>query len=89
MASEEGSEALLARQVGHSQKGTGNKNYNRRALALGEEKELAERLNVLVREIPNVTQHIAAASEVNLLHLNHRSKVGSAPGRNAADRFLA
>lgn len=89
MASEEVSDALLARQVGHSQKGTGNKNYNRRALALGEEKELAERLKVLVREIPNVTQNIAAATELNLLHLNHRSKVGSAPGRNAADRFLA
>lgn len=89
MASEEVSEALLARQVGHSQKGTGNKNYNRRALALGEDKELAERLTVVVREVPNVTAHVVAAKDVNLLHLNHRSKVGSAPDRNAADRFLA
>ena len=89
MAGEDVSEALLARHVGHSQRTTGGRNYNRRALALGEERELAERLAVLEREVPNVTEHIPTPPRVNLLHLNKRSRVGSAPGRNAADRFLA
>lgn len=89
MAGEGVSAALLARHVGHSGRTTGDKNYNRRALALGEEKELAERLAVLVRELPNVTSHVPEPTRVNLLHLNKRSRVGSAPGRNAADRFLA
>ncbi len=89
MAGEDVSEALLARHVGHSQRTTGGRNYNRRALALGEERELAERLKVLVREVPNVTGHIPKPDKVHLLHLNKRSRVGSAPGRNAADRFLA
>ncbi|MBH9537052.1 DUF6538 domain-containing protein [Novosphingopyxis sp. YJ-S2-01] len=89
MAGEGVSEALLARHVGHSARTTGGRNYNRRALALGEEKELAERLTVLVREVPNVTAHIPKPDRVNLLHLSKRSRVGSAPGRNAANRFLA
>ncbi len=89
MASEGVSEALLARHHGHSQKGTGNRNYNLRALAMGEERELAERLKVVVREIPVVTNHIPVPPAVNLLPLNARSRVGSAPGRNASQRFLS
>lgn len=89
MAGEGVSAALLARHLGHSGRTTGDKSYNRRALALGEEKELAERLTVLIRELPNVTEHIPEPTRVNLLHLNKRSRVGSAAGRNAADRFLA
>ena len=89
MAGEGVSAALLARHVGHSGRTTGDRNYNRRALAFGEETELAERLAVLVREVPNVTNHVPTPIRVNLLHLNKRSRVGSAPGRNAADRFLA
>jgi hypothetical protein len=89
MAAEGVSEALLARHVGHSQRTTGGRNYNRRALALGEESELAERLKVLEREVPNVTEHVPTPKEVNLLHVNKRSRVGSAKGRNASTRFLA
>lgn len=89
MASDDVSEALLARHIGHSQSTTGGRNYNRRALALGEEKELAERLKVMLRELPNVTSHIPTPPAVNLLHLNHRSRVGSAPGRSVSHRFLA
>ena len=88
MAAEGVSEALLARHAGHRPRTTGGQNYNRRALALGEEKELAERLTVLVREVPNVTEHIPKPAKVYLLPLNKRSKVGSAPGRNASLRFL-
>ena len=89
MASDDVSEALLARHIGHSQSTTGGRNYNRRALAMGEEKELAERLKVMLKELPNVTSHIPAPPAVNLLHLNHRSRVGSAPGRSVTQRFLA
>lgn len=89
MAGEGVSAALLASHVGHSGRTTGDKNYNRRALALGEETELAERLIVMAREVPNVTGHVPRPGRVRLLHLNKRSRVGSAPGRNAADRFLA
>ncbi len=74
MAAEGVSEALLARHVGHSQRTTGGRNYNRRALALGEESELAERLKVLEREVPNVTENVPIPKEVNLLHVNKRSK---------------
>nr|WP_296721281.1 hypothetical protein [Erythrobacter sp.] len=88
MASEGVSEALLARHIGHSARTTGGKNYNRRALALGEKRELAERLEVLEREVPNVTGHVPAPSKVNLLHINNRSRVGSAKGRDASLYFL-
>ncbi len=88
MAAEDVSEALLARHIGHSPRTTGGKNYNRRALALGEERELAERRQVLEREVPAVTVHVPAPDKVNLLHLNKRSRVGSAPGRDASLYFL-
>jgi hypothetical protein len=88
MAAEEVSEALLARHIGHSPRSTGGKNYNRRALALGEMRELAERLGVLEREVPNVTGHVPAPAQVDLLHINHRSRVGSAPGRDVSRYFL-
>ena len=89
MAAESVSEALLARHVGHSQRTTGGRHYNRRILAMGEKKELAERLVVLEREVPNVTKHVPAPDAANLLHVNKRSRVGSAKGRNASTRFLA
>jgi integrase len=89
MAAEDVSEALLARHVGHSQRTTGGRNYNRRALAMGLENELAERRVVLVREVPDVTGHVPAPDHANLLHVNKRSRVGSAKGRNASTRFLA
>lgn len=88
MASEGVSQSLLARHFGHSPRTTGEKNYDRRALALGEKKELADRLNVLEREVPKVTGHVPAPSRVNLLHINHRSRVGSAKGRDASIYFL-
>lgn len=89
MAGEYVSEALLARHVGHSQRTTGGRNYNRRSLAIGEESELAERLAVMVREVPIVTEHEPSPRKINLLRVNKRSRVGSASGRNAANRFLA
>lgn len=88
MASEGVSEALLARHIGHSARTTGGKNYNRRALVIGEETELAERLEVLEREVPIVTDHVPAPEKINLLHFNHRSRVGSAKGREASRYFL-
>lgn len=88
MAGEEVSEALLARHIGHSARTTGGRKYNRRALALGEARELAERRKVLEREVPIVTDHVPAPGSVNLLHLNHRSRVGSAEGRDALLYFL-
>lgn len=87
MAAEDVSEALLARHIGQSPRTTGGKNYNRRALALGEERELEERRQVLEREVPAVTIHVPAPVKVNLLHLNKRSRVGSAPGRDASLYF--
>ena len=89
MAAEGVSEALLARHAGHSQRTTGGRHYNRRALALGEKKELATRLKVLKREVPNVTEHVPTPKKTNLLHVNNRPRVGSAEGRNASARFLA
>ena len=88
MAAEDVSEALLARHIGHSARTTGGKNYNRRALALGEERELAERSKVLEREVPVVTTKVPKPDKVNLLDLNNRSRVGSAKGRDASRRFL-
>jgi hypothetical protein len=89
MAGEGVSEALLARHVGHSGRTTGAKNYNRRALALGEEKELAERMAVLQQQVLSVTSHVPKPTSVSLLPINKRSRVGSALGRNAAKHFLA
>lgn len=88
MAAEDVSETLLAHHIGHSPRTTGGNNYNRRALALGEERELAERRQVLEREVPAVTIHVPAPAKVNLLHLNKRSRVGSAQGRDASLYFL-
>lgn len=81
-------ETLIADHMGHARKGTGPKHYNRRGLTVGQEKELSERLDVLVREMPIVTDHVACA-DGELLPLQERSRVGSAPGRNAANRFCA
>lgn len=83
------SETLVADHMGHARKGTGPRNYNRRALTLGQKKELAERLEVLVREMPVVTSHVPRQATVSLLPLKQRSGVGSAEGRNAAQRFCA
>lgn len=83
------SETLIADHMGHARKGTGPRNYDRRALTLGQKRELSERLEVLVRETPVVTDHVPRQSVVSLLPLNQRSRVGSAEGRNAAERFCA
>ena len=80
-------EKILAMHMGHARKGTGPKKYDRRSLALGEVKELRERLDIMVREMPNVTSHIPRQDHVNLLHLRKRSRVGSAPGRDAQRKF--
>ena len=46
-----------------------------------------ERLKMLEREMPNVTAHVPRPSSVKLLPLNRRSRVGSAPGRDAQKKF--
>jgi hypothetical protein len=89
MAAENVNETLLARHIGHSAKSTGGKNYNKRALALGLMRDLSERRAILDREVPIVTDGVPTPDRVNLLALNHRSRVGSAKGRNASTRFLA
>lgn len=87
LASPDVSQTILDKHMGHAFKGTGPRSYNRRALALGETDELRERLAVLVREMPNVTGHVPRTEHVELLHIRHRSRVGSADGRNAFSRF--
>ena len=87
LASPTVAQKILDMHMGHASQGTGQKKYNRRALALGQIKELEERLDVMVREMPNVTSHIPRQSKVNLLHLRKRSRVGSAPGRDAQRKF--
>lgn len=89
LASPDVSQTILDKHMGHAFKGTGPRSYNRRALALGEIRELRERLDVLVREMPNVTEHVPRPEGVELLHIRHRSRVGSAIGRNAIARFCA
>ena len=87
LASPQTSQTIIDRQMGHKSKGTGPNSYNRRALALGEVEELSERLKMLEREMPNVTAHVPRPSSVKLLPLNRRSRVGSAPGRDAQKKF--
>jgi len=87
LAAPDVAEKILAMHMGHARKGTGSKKYDRRSLALGEVKELRERLDIMEREMPNVTSHIPRQDRVNLLHLRKRSRVGSAPGRDAQRKF--
>jgi len=87
LASPEISQTILDKHMGHSLKGTGARNYNRRALALGEVKELAERLQIMISEMPNVTAHVKLVPKLRLLPINNRSRVGSAKGRSAKHRF--
>lgn len=81
------SQTIIDRHMGHASQGTGPRDYNRRSLAIGEEQELRERLEVVKKQMPVVTSHVPRAKTVALLHLKHRSRVGSAPGRNAQQRF--
>lgn len=81
MAAKAVSEALLARHVGYSQRTTGGRNYNRRALAMGLENELDERRVVLMREVPDVTGHVPAPDNANLLHVNKRSRLNEGAQR--------
>ncbi|WP_156522823.1 hypothetical protein [Erythrobacter neustonensis] len=87
LAAPDVADKLLAMHMGHAREGTGPKKYDRRALALGEVKELRERLVIMVREMPIVTAHIPRQKKVQLLHIRHRSRVGSAPGRDAQRKF--
>ncbi len=89
LAAPDVSRAILARHMGHAQEGTGPKKYDRRSLALGEEQELRERLQLLKRQMPQVTDHVPTPDRVNLLPLKHRSRVGSAAGRDARRNFCA
>jgi hypothetical protein len=89
LASPEVSETLLADHMGHARRGTGPRSYNRRALTIGQEQHLRERLEVMVKQMPVVTDHVPRAASVNLLHISNRSRVGSAEGRNAKQRFCA
>ena len=89
LASPEVSQTIIDKHMGHAAKGTGPRRYNRRALALGEVQELRERLDVMVRQMPIVTEHVPVQATVNLLPLIERSRVGSAQGRNAKHRFCA
>lgn len=89
LASPEVSQTIIDKHMGHAPKGTGPRSYMRRALALGEVLELRERLDVMVKQMPIVTEHVPAQGAVNLLPLIERSRVGSAPGRNAKHRFCA
>lgn len=88
LASPEVSQTLIDRIMGHTAKGTGPRKYNRRALAVGEVKALQELLHLLVNEMPVVSEHVPRPASVNLLHLNKRSRVGSAPGRDVNRYFL-
>jgi integrase len=88
LASSEVSQTLIDRIMGHAAKGTGPRKYNRRALAVGEVQALKELLALLVKEMPVVTENVQRAPSVNLLHLNKRSRVGSAPGRDVSRYFL-
>lgn len=89
LASPEVSQTIIDKHMGHAPKGTGPRRYMRRALALGEVQELRERLDVMVKQMPIVTAHIPVQKTVNLLPLIERSRVGSAPGRNAKHKFCA
>jgi integrase len=88
LASPEVSQTLIDRIMGHAAKGTGPRKYNRRALAVGEVKALKELLNLLIKEMPVVTENVQRTQSVNLLHLKKRSRVGSAPGRDVSRYFL-
>lgn len=87
LAAPDVAEKILAMHMGHAREGTGPRKYDRRSLALGEVKELRERLDIMVREMPIVTSHIPRQEKVQLLHIRHRSRVGSAPGRDAQRKF--
>ena len=87
LASPTVAQKIFDMHMGHASQGTGQKKCNRRALALGEVKELRERLDVMVREMPNVTSHIPRQTKIHLLPLQRRSRVGSAPGRDAQRKF--
>lgn len=87
LAAPDVADKILAMHMGHAREGTGPRKYDRRALALGEVKELRERLDIMVREMPIVTAHIPRQEKVHLLHIQHRSRVGSAPGRDAQRAF--
>lgn len=89
LASPDVSETLIADHMGHARRGTGARNYNRRALTLGQEQELKERLEMIKKVMPTVTDHVQRANTINLLPLAKRSRVGSAEGRNAKTRFCA
>ena len=89
LASPEVSQTIIDKHMGHAPKGTGPRSYMRRALALGEVQELRERLDVIVKQMPIVTDHIPVQEQVRLLAMKERSRVGSAPGRNAKHRFCA
>lgn len=89
LASPEVSQTIIDKHMGHAPTGTGPRRYMRRSLALGEVRELRERLDVMVRQMPIVTEHVPVSETVNLLPLVERSRVGSAPGRNAKHRFCA
>lgn len=87
LASPDVTQKILDMHMGHASQGTGQRKYNRRALALGQIRELRERLDVMVREMPNVTSHIPRQEKAQMLHIRHRSRVGSAPGRDAQRSF--
>jgi hypothetical protein len=89
LASPEISETLIADHMGHARRGTGARSYNRRALTIGQEEHLRERLGLMVKLMPVVSAHVPRAESVNLLHISNRSRVGSAPGRNAKARFCS
>jgi integrase len=88
LASPEVSQTLIDRIMGHAAKGTGPRKYNRRALAVGEMKALKELLDLLVKQMPVVTEHVHRQAAVKLLPLYDRSRVGSAPGRDVSRYFL-
>ena len=68
------------RILGHSRRTVQERSYNARPETVGRDQYLGEMLEVLTREIPNLTSHLQPAS-VRLLALNCRRSVGSAPGR--------
>jgi hypothetical protein len=50
---------------------------------------LRERLDMLIKEMPIVTDHVPRPAEIKLLPLVERSRVGSAPGRDAQRKYCA
>lgn len=69
-------EILRADIMGHARQGTNAKHYSKRMQTEGVDVVLAERLEFLLRYVPEITTHLDAAP-IRLLPIEQRSRVGS------------